>query len=138
MVNFKTHGDAMRAVELLNNSLLDHRQISVKLDVDGHFKERPPPGARPRVHQRTKEESMMATGGSGNQLIDSMSSLVQVLQSPQTNTVDAVAALGRLASQDHLAGQIDWPMLISTLAQAVSGESQGMHQGPMRNYYGRH
>jgi len=139
MVNFKTHDDAMKAVELLNNSMLDGRQISVKLDVDGHFKERPPPGARPRVHQRTKEESMMGLSqGGGNQLLESMSSLVQVLQAPQTNTVDALAALGRLASQDNLAGQIDWPMLISTLAQAVSGQPQGGHTGQSRSYYGRH
>lgn len=139
MVNFKSHEDAMRAVELLNNSMLEARQISVKLDVDGHFKERPPPGARPRVHQRTKEETEMGMGGGGNQLINSMSSLVQLMQAPQTNTVDALSALGRLASQDNVAGQIDWPVLISTLAQAVTGQPQGgMPPGPSRSYYGRH
>merc|ERR1712217_428534 len=63
MVNYMTHDDAMRAVELLNNSMLDGRQISVKLDVDGRFKERPPPGARPRVFQKPKQEELPQLAG---------------------------------------------------------------------------
>merc|ERR1719436_2095095 len=57
MVNFLTHEDAVRAVELLNNSTLGDRSITVKLDVDGRFKERPEPGARSRVVQLSKEEA---------------------------------------------------------------------------------
>lgn len=60
MVNYHSHEDALRAVELLNNSVLDGRTITVKLDVDGKFKDRPPPGARPRVHQRQPEEVAVA------------------------------------------------------------------------------
>jgi len=148
MVNFKTHEDAARAVELLNNSQLDDRQISVKLDVNGHFKERPPPGARPRVHQLSKDQVSQGGRPGGHQLQNSMTSLTQILQSPQTNTSDALNALGALASQRHLAGQIDWPRLITSLSQSVTGQAQRMPSQPMpsqrvpsqpgRNYYGKH
>lgn len=61
MVNFRTHEDAMRAVETLHDSDLDQRRISVKLDVDGRFKERPPPRSGPPKIQVPRSSG----GGSG-------------------------------------------------------------------------
>jgi len=151
MVNFRTNEEAMRAVEMLDNSVLDNRHITVKLDINGHFKERPPPGARPRVFQRSKEEAQALKGsaqasnntlaalqavatqlrggcsGKGGGQATNVRQLTGVLGqmrgSAQATTLDCLNALGRLA-QTPVAGQIDWPSLISTVASTVAQSSR--------------
>uniref|UniRef100_A0A7S1L844 RRM domain-containing protein n=1 Tax=Alexandrium catenella TaxID=2925 RepID=A0A7S1L844_ALECA len=156
MVNFRSHEDALRAVEMLGNSLLDGRNIHVKLDVDGHFKERPAAGARPRVFQRPKE-SGAATSGDNAQALATAQVLTQALtqagyaaspsgrpppaaaagaragaNSPAATTLDCLTALGRLA-QSPVAGQIDWPNLIATVASTVASATGAPKAGGPRN-----
>lgn len=128
MVNYTTHEDAMRAVEVLNNSMLDGRQISVKLDVDGRFKERPPPGARPRVYQKPKEPDLQSAAGPAGlqglaqQAQNQVAGLLnQVTQTQQGSQVDWLPLLSQVA-QTPGAGNIDWPVLINSIA-ASAGQS---------------
>lgn len=130
MVNFNSHEDAMRAVETLHNSMLDGRQITVKLDVDGHFKERPPPGARPRVFQKPKEPELLpALGapppGSAVAVQRVQEQLAGVLGGrtgrgqPQASAIDWLSLLGQVA-QMPAASNIDWPNLINSIAATAS------------------
>lgn len=51
MVDFSTNEDAVRAAEMLNNTELDGRNISVKVDTEGWFRSKPAAGSRPPVFQ---------------------------------------------------------------------------------------
>eukprot|EP00811_Abedinium_folium_P006872 NODE_1633_length_2415_cov_6.243007.p1 GENE.NODE_1633_length_2415_cov_6.243007~~NODE_1633_length_2415_cov_6.243007.p1 ORF type:complete len:463 (+),score=107.68 NODE_1633_length_2415_cov_6.243007:53-1390(+) len=137
MVNFYSHEDAMAAVEKLNDSLLEGRHISVKLDVEGKFKARPEPGAVPRVFQKMKDvpssshhrgpSSMRpppsmsggvgapaggAAGGKGSAGV-----LEQLAKAP--SNIDWLTLLGQVA-QTPTASQIDWPTLVRTVAASAA------------------
>lgn len=145
MVNYHSHEEAMMAVELLGGSLLDGRQISVKLDVDGIFKDRPPPGSRPRTVQRTEvmDQALAAPLAQLQQALEFASpagapplqvprqstgpmppvtaSIVPAAGPPQSN-VDWLNLLGQVA-QTPAAKQIDWPALILSICRVTSSSS---------------
>merc|ERR1712083_537857 len=103
MVDFKSHEEAVWAVQMLNASELDGRQIAVKLDVDGKFKNRPAPGTRPQMYQVTaqpKSQVNMAVLNSG-------------VRAPavRQNQSEALATLAHLAALPG-AHQLDWPSIV--------------------------
>jgi len=111
MVDYRTHEEAMRAAEMLNNSELDNRNITVKLDVDGKFKSRPAPGARRPVYQVKKPQQLAlgnAPGGSGGGS-----------SSAQPSPMQALTALNQYASMPG-ARDLDWPSLVKQLTQGAT------------------
>lgn len=143
MVNFHNHEDAMTAVELLNKSNLDGREITVKLDVDGRFKKRPDPGARPRVHQakelpdapRLSAPMLMGASPGPSQALgaQAQANLAKVLnmfarattgpQGQQASADDILRLLGQVARTPN-ASQINWPVLISTVADSYANQGR--------------
>jgi RNA recognition motif-containing protein len=115
MVDYKTHEEAARAAEELNNSELDGRSISVKLDVDGKFKNRPPPGARRPVFQVQKTEQQMSLPAIPAQFNITSSD-------PQIASAQALQALSQMASMPG-AKQLDWPTLVQQMS-AKAGRAQ--------------
>jgi len=156
MVNFRSHEDATRAVDLLNNSFLDGRQVTVKLDIDGRFKERPPPGARPRVFQRPRSSeswvgalqaplqtlrqsikpghhssisgTRLSSGTAQQVQKNLLVMLSQLARSPDAANLDWLALLGQVAQMPG-ADQLDWPALISRVASAAQQTSRGNQNG---------
>lgn len=126
MVNFHTNRDAQRAAEMLNNSELDGRNISVKLDVDGAYKARPPPGQRTQGHQASSMVKMHLPGMTQPAMIQmpAMSPPVMIPNVPpqrHANNLTASQALRTLTEMASLPGarSLDWPALIRQVASQV-------------------
>lgn len=89
MVDFTNHEDAVQAASLLHNSTLDNRTISVKLDTDGYFKNKPEIGARPPVYQVKKEKGMGKARGKGSfGAAETLQSLTQMASMPGAHNFD--------------------------------------------------
>lgn len=117
MVNYKSNADALQAVSLLHDSLLDGRNITVKLDVDGKFKDRPAPGTRLPVHQKTgaaplRSAAMIPAGHlvAGRGIIP-----IRATQSP----AQLLSTLTQVA-QSPMASQVDWPSFINRVAATAA------------------
>lgn len=122
MVNYNSNADALRAVSLLHDSQLDGRSISVKLDVDGKFKDRPAPGTRLPVHQKAGGIAPMR-GASAAQTGHHPGGRGAIQISPTQSPVQLLHTLTQVA-QSPMASQVDWPSLINRVAATAATAQQ--------------
>eukprot|EP00401_Gymnodinium_catenatum_P007495 CAMPEP_0117492586 /NCGR_PEP_ID=MMETSP0784-20121206/18657_1 /TAXON_ID=39447 /ORGANISM="" /LENGTH=301 /DNA_ID=CAMNT_0005287409 /DNA_START=78 /DNA_END=983 /DNA_ORIENTATION=+ len=132
MVNFMSNEDAMRAVEQLNESELDGRTISVKLDVNGKFRAPPAPGSRTPVFQK-KTPPGGHEPGPFKQIEQATQMQQQMFRGPAQpqhfqphsigargggSSMEALQALQRLATLPG-AKMLNWPELVTQMANQV-------------------
>jgi len=135
MVDYKTHQEAAHAADVLNNTELDGRKISVKLDVDGTYRAKPPPGSRPAVYQVSREALQQRPSPPMPWVVDARSGQTQqhrfqqplarqASSLPGLNESQGLAALQSLSQMAAMPGasSFNWPQLIQQVTQATAAQ----------------